>query len=357
MPKLFRTYVQVGLLAGALTYLLLRFIVGWSFDVWAFSGDPVPFPALASLGVMYLIGVYTPTALALRPAKADSDALRVGLTLLAFLATLPLAANVGAITYNSLYLVIGIWQFVSAFVGILTAVACLTLGTAAIRPDAVREGHIPGLANTPRRVPGQSTGPSPARSVAPVNSRLAREVIILSRFAIDQAQGIAENVFRPMEEDVETKYAMLGQASDQIDRVVVFASDQVIKEVTPTKVSYDQSRLLEFLRRSGASHSSIIVDVHTHPSRRVLPSQHCIPSETDRDSWRNMAVSMAREFPHATFVCGIHATRLHQELLHPTAPRQTRPNAVSWNSVTRSHEIALFTPDAQPVDVAFYTHG
>ena len=357
MPKLFRTYVPVGLLAGALTYLLLRFIAGWSYDAWAFSHDPVPFSALVSLGAMYLISIYTPTALALRPVKAGSYELRAGLASLAFLATLPLAASVGVITYNFLYLVVGMWQFVSAFAGILAAVACLTLGTVAIRPDTVREGHIPAPADTPRRVPGQPSRPSPAPNVAPLNSRLVGEVIILSRFAIDQAQGIAENVFRPMEEDVETKYAMLGQASNQIDRAVVFASDQVIKEVTPTRISYDRSRLLEFLRRSGASHSSIIVDVHTHPSRWVLPSQHCMPSEMDKDSWRRMAVIMAREFPHATFLCGIHATRLHQELLHPTTPRQTRPNAVSWNSVTRSHEIALFTPDAQPVDVAFYTHG
>ena len=174
--------------------------------------------------------------------------------------------------------------------------------------------------------------------------------VSLGADVIERAEIITEGVFRPGVEDVEVKYVMSGRRPDRIDRLHPMASDRVISEATPVSVMTNVGQMIELVRRSGAADAGVIVDLHTHPSSGMAH-----PSNTDMNSWRSMAQALAREFPGARFLFGVHGVgRQAAAFLERTSPRGAGLNRLVWQSNTRGHEIALFTPDSLPIGVRFH---
>ena len=197
------------------------------------------------------------------------------------------------------------------------------------------DGAPPGeQAETSENAPGAAApGPRPG--------------ISLGATVIERAQMVTEGVFRPGVEDVEVKYLMSGTRPDRIERVHTLASDRIIADATPVSVSTNVSQLIEFVKRSGAGNAGLIVDLHSHPSSGIA-----LPSETDMKTWLSVARMLEEEFPNTRFLFGVHGVgRQMPTFVERTPPVVAGVNRVIWRSVTRDHEIALFAPDATPVEV------
>ena len=174
-----------------------------------------------------------------------------------------------------------------------------------------------------------------------------RSGVSLGATVIEHAELATESVFRPGVEDVEVKYLMSGTRADRIERMHTLASSRIIAEATPVSVSANVGQLIEFVKRSGAGNAGLIVDLHTHPSSGIA-----LPSDTDKSSWKSVGRMLEEEFPNARVLFGVHGVgRQMPTFVERTPPVVAGVNRVLWRSVTRDHEIALFAPDATPVEV------
>ena len=170
--------------------------------------------------------------------------------------------------------------------------------------------------------------------------------LALSWLALERAEIVTEGVFRPGVSDVEVKYIMSGSAPNRIDRIHALSSDMVIPEATSVSVRTDVGRLIELLKHVGAADAALIADIHTHPSG--IPE----PSDQDKKSWNDMGRYLAEEFPNAAILFGVHGVGPSAtEFLKRKAPERVAVNTVAWRSNIRDHKVALFTPDARPVEV------
>ena len=198
----------------------------------------------------------------------------------------------------------------------------------------------PQLEAEPGRAPDPGR-PPPSRG-EPESSR----ALTLDWLALERAEIVTEGVFRPGVDDVEVKYIMSGSTPNRIDQVHALSSDMVIPEATSRSVMTNVGRLIELLKRVGAADTALIVDIHTHPSG--IPE----PSDQDKKAWSNMGRDLAEEFPSAMILFGVHAVGPSAtEFLQRKAPDRVAVNTVAWRSNTRDHKVALFTPDARPVEV------
>ncbi len=186
--------------------------------------------------------------------------------------------------------------------------------------------------------------PSPARPDPDSGNRLA---IAFSWLALERAEILTEGVFRPGAEDVEVKYIMSGGRADAIEHVHALSSDMVIPEATSRSVMTNVGRLVELLKHVGAERAALIVDIHTHPSGIAEPS------DQDKRTWREMGRYFGNEFPNARALFGVHAIGpAAREFMKRKAPNRVAVNTVAWRSNIRDHKVALFTPEAYPVEVS-----
>ncbi len=211
-------------------------------------------------------------------------------------------------------------------------------------------GHIRidrGWLSPPQQTPGigeRSTPPAPGDDAAGTS-----RAISLGAGVIERAEIITEGVFRPGAEDIEVKYVMSGKHPARLDRLHPLASDQIISDATPVSVMTNVDQMIEFVKRSGAGDARLIVDLHTHPSSGVA-----LPSDVDMKTWRQMTELLAKEFPNARFLFGVHGVGLQSPgFLERTLPTREGVNRLIWRSNTRNHVIALFAPDSSPVEVRF----
>ena len=192
----------------------------------------------------------------------------------------------------------------------------------------------------PARAP-DSRPPQPNRG-EPESSR----ALALSWLALERAEIVTEGVFRPGVNDVEVKYIMSGGTANRIDRIHALSSDMVIPEATSRSVRTDVGRLVDLLKHVGAADAALIADIHTHPSG--IPE----PSGQDKKTWNDMGRYLAEEFPNATILFGVHGVGPPaKEFLQRRNPERAAINTVAWRSNIRDHKVALFTPDARPVEV------
>ncbi len=165
----------------------------------------------------------------------------------------------------------------------------------------------------------------------------------LSHPIISQMEIRVESVFRPKEPDVEVVYALTGYGTS-VDRLHKFSSNEVVAHATPEMVSYVAEKMVEHIRAERAEMPSLIVHVHSHP--RGAPAL----SDVDKETMHRVTATIREAVPDATVLFGVHAVG-SEERRPREPPERVAENVVRWSSITRAHEVAFFTEDAEPVEV------
>ena len=198
----------------------------------------------------------------------------------------------------------------------------------------------------------QPGDPTERRHPVPDDDALAMDGgISIGINPIEQAEIFTEGVSRKGLEDVEVRYLMSGERPNRVDRLHHLASSSIIEEATPLSVTVSVAGLVEFIRASGAGDAGVILDIHTHPS-----SGTAAPSKTDMRSWKRLSQVLAEEFPNIRFLFGVHGVGPQaSELLEVTSPKRKGVNRLTWQTIFREHEIAVFAADSSPVEVR--VHG
>jgi len=179
---------------------------------------------------------------------------------------------------------------------------------------------------------------SPAPATAAGSRGLALSHPILSQMEIR-----VESVFRPKEPDVEVVYALTGYGTS-VDHLHKFSSNEVVAHATPEMVSYAAEKMVEHIRAERAEMPNLIVHVHSHPLGAPALS------DVDKEAMPEVAATIRAVVPGATVLFGVHAVG-SEERRPREPPERVSLNKVRWSSITRVHEVAFFTEDAEPVEV------
>jgi len=90
----------------------------------------------------------------------------------------------------------------------------------------------------------------------------------------------------------------------------------------------------------------LIIIVHTHPAGIAHPS------ETDRQYLLRATKIIRKYVPDAAIIFGIHSVSGEGEVVRErVAPKKTSKNRITWSSITRSHEIAVYDENLMPTEV------
>jgi len=167
--------------------------------------------------------------------------------------------------------------------------------------------------------------------------------ISLSHPILSQMEIRVESVFRPKEPDVEVVYALTGFGTS-VDHLHKFSSNEVVAHATPEMVSYVAEKMVEHIRAERAEMPNLIVHVHSHPLGAPALS------DVDKRAMPEVAATIRAVVPGATVLFGVHAVG-SEERRPREPPERVSLNKVRWSSITRVHEVAFFTEDAEPVEV------
>ena len=166
---------------------------------------------------------------------------------------------------------------------------------------------------------------------------------LLSHPIISQMEIRVESVFRPKEPDVEVVYALTGY-DRSVDHLHKFSSNEVVAHATPEMVSYIAEKMVEHIRAERAEMPDLIVHVHSHPLGAPALS------DVDKEMMPEVAATIRAVVPDAAVFFGVHA--VGSEERRPRAPpERVSLNRIRWSSITRTHEVAFFDEDAEPVEV------
>ena len=183
---------------------------------------------------------------------------------------------------------------------------------------------------------------APARP-APIVPAAGGHGISLSHPIISQMEIRVESVFRPKEPDVEVVYALTGYGTS-VDHLHKFSSNEVVAHATPEMVSYVAEKMVEHIRAERAEMPNLIVHVHSHPLGAPALSA------VDKETMPEVAARIRAIVPDATVLFGVHAVG-SEERRPREPPERVSENKVRWSSITRTHEVAFFDEDAEPVEV------
>jgi hypothetical protein len=167
---------------------------------------------------------------------------------------------------------------------------------------------------------------------------------LLSSSLINQIEIRVESVFRPGEPDVEIVYALTGSRSDYPETLHKFSSNEVVAHATPEKISTVTEKMAEHILKERPDAPKIIVAAHTHPDAAAELSQQ------DKSSIVSIAQRLRELIPTANVIFAVHA--VSSESPRPrTLPIKTGSNRITWSSITRTHELAFFNDNSEPVEV------
>ena len=186
------------------------------------------------------------------------------------------------------------------------------------------------------------TGAEPLKSPEPVTT--TTRVLLISTRLINLMEIRAESGFRPNEKDVEIVYALSGRGYNAVDMLHKLSSQTVVEEATEDHVISSAQGMIEHIIKERGAPPKLVVGVHTHP--QGVPK----PGDKDNRYFRNASETIKALMPDINILFGIHAISSEsiRERLEPT--RASR-NTIKWSSITREHEIAFYTPDANIYEV------
>jgi len=166
--------------------------------------------------------------------------------------------------------------------------------------------------------------------------------ILLKQSILDDMEIRVESIFRPNHQDDETSYAISGDPV--INMLHKYTSSEVIKEATPTYVSFIIQNKIEYILKERGRTPGVIIDLHTHPSGIADLS------EVDIRTNRKVAEIFNEHLPGCQVFFGVHAVSGEQDCRR--SPAQVMGNKVAWSSITREHEVAFFDGFSNPIAVS-----
>lgn len=187
-----------------------------------------------------------------------------------------------------------------------------------------------------------ATGVEPLKPVEQVIS--GRRTLLLSKRLINLMEIRAESAFRPNQEDVELVYALSGSETNMPDMLHKLSSSTVVEEATQDYIVSSVQGMMEHITKERDNEPDLVVEVHTHPQSLSQPS------EQDRRYFSSAAGTIRGLAPNTQVLFGIHA--ISSEVIRERqGPVKASRNTIRWSSITREHEIAFYTPDAQSCEV------
>ena len=152
-----------------------------------------------------------------------------------------------------------------------------------------------------------------------------------------------ESVFRPGQSDVEIAYALSG--STYPDMLHKFSSNEVVAHATQDRMITAAEKMAEQILRERPDVPNIIVGVHTHPEGVAELSGQ------DKSSMPGIAARLKERIAGANVIFAVHAVSRESPRAR-TQPVKIALNRMTWNSITRRHEVAFFNEKAEPVGVS-----
>ncbi|MFA4957028.1 MAG: hypothetical protein WC556_08675 [Candidatus Methanoperedens sp.] len=167
---------------------------------------------------------------------------------------------------------------------------------------------------------------------------------LLSSSLINQIEIRVESVFRPGQPDVEIVYALTGSRPDYPEMLHKFSSNEVVAHATPERISAVTEKMAEHILKERPDAPKIIVAAHTHPDAAAELSQQ------DKGSIVSIARRLRELIPTTNVIFAVHA--VSSESPRPrTMPMKIAGNRIKWSSITRTHELAFFNENSEPVEV------
>lgn len=182
-----------------------------------------------------------------------------------------------------------------------------------------------------------------AKAVTPEGGGTA---LLLSSHFLNLAEIRAESSFRPAQEDVEVLYALSGRAPNVPDTFHKLSSRFVIQEASASMILANTEALVNHILREREETPQLLIIVHTHPAGIAHPS------ETDREYQRQATKLIRKYMPDAAIIFGIHSISGEGEQVRERSePTKISKNRITWSSITRSHELALYEEHLRPIEV------
>ena len=154
----------------------------------------------------------------------------------------------------------------------------------------------------------------------------------------------AESAFRPNEEDLELVYALSGTRTDTPDTLHKLSSRTVVEQATQDHIVSSVQGMMDHIDKERADKPGVIIEIHTHP--QSVPK----PSEQDKRYFESAAEKISDLAPDVNVLFGIHAIS-SESIRERLDPVKVSKNTVKWCSITREHEVAFYTPNAEPYEV------
>ena len=167
-------------------------------------------------------------------------------------------------------------------------------------------------------------------------------LFLLSSSLINQMEIRVESVFRPGQNDIEIAYAITG--SNHLDMLHKFSSNEVVAHATQDRITTSAEKMADHIIKERSDAPKMIVAVHTHPDGAAELS------DQDKSSMPRIAAKLREFFTGASVVFAVHAVSRESSRARSN-PVKISANRIKWNSITRTHEVAFFNQNAQPVEV------
>ena len=103
-------------------------------------------------------------------------------------------------------------------------------------------------------------------------------------------------------------------------------------------------KMAEHILKERPDAPKIVVVAHTHPNAAAELSQH------DKNSIVNIARGLRERISTTNVIFAVHA--VSRESPRPrTITMKIAGNRIKWSSITRTHELAFFNENSEPVEV------
>ncbi|MFC1976929.1 Mov34/MPN/PAD-1 family protein [Chloroflexota bacterium] len=188
----------------------------------------------------------------------------------------------------------------------------------------------------------EPTGAEPLKSSEPVTP--GKRALLLSTSFINLMEIRAESIFRPDEEDVEIVYALSGSSNNTPDTFHKLSSGTIVEEATEDHIISSVRGMLEHIKRERESEPKLVVELHTHPQGAARPS------EQDRRYFTHAVGAIKTLLADANILFGVHAVS-SESIRERQEPHKVSRNIIKWSSITREHEVAFYSPNAEPYEV------
>lgn len=167
---------------------------------------------------------------------------------------------------------------------------------------------------------------------------------LLSSSLINQIEIRVESVFRPGQSDVEIVYALTGSRSDYPEMLHKFSSNEVVAHATPERISAVTEKMAEHILKERPDSPKIIVAAHTHPDAAAELSPQ------DKSSIVSIARRLRELIPTTNVIFAVHAVSSESPRSR-TMTMKIAGNRIKWSSITRTHELAFYNENSEPVEV------